>query len=72
MMYNILIAIRKGECIIVVYAIAAVMTVIPARWMVKSWGIMGAALNYLYSCSILFVIFAVILITVVMKKKKKC
>ena len=47
MMYNILIAIRKRACITVVYAIAAVLTVIPAVWMVKQWGVMGAALHYM-------------------------
>ncbi len=72
MMYNILIAIRKGKCIIAVYSITAIFTVLPARWMVKEGGIMGAAFNYLYSCSILFLLFAVILIYVVCNKKKKC
>lgn len=71
MMYNILIAIRKRACITVVYAIAAVLTVIPAVWMVKQWGVMGAALNYMYSCSLLFIMFAVILVYVVMKKKRE-
>lgn len=71
MMYNILIAIRKRTCITVVYAIAAVLTVIPAVRMVKQWGVMGAALNYMYSCSLLFIMFAVILVSVVVKRKKE-
>lgn len=71
MIYNILIAIRKGGCIIVVYAIAAALTILPARWMVESWGIMGAALNYLYSCLILFVIFTVILVWIVWRKNNE-
>lgn len=71
MTYNILIAIRKGNCLLPVYTIAAVLTILPARWMVEKWGIMGASLNYLYSCSILFLQFAVILIYVVLHHKKE-
>lgn len=69
MIYNILIAIRKGNCIIIVYTITALLTILPARWMVETWGIMGASLNYLYSCSILFIIFSAILVFVVTKNK---
>ena len=71
MMYNILIAIRKGGCIIVVYAITALLTILPSRLMVQKWGIMGAALNYLYSCSILFLMFGGILIFVILQKKRR-
>ena len=71
MMYNILIAIRKGGCIIVVYAITALLTIFPAKLMVQKWGIMGASLNYLYSCSILFLLFGGILIFVILRKKGK-
>ena len=71
MMYNILIAIRKGGCIIVVYAITAFLTIFPAKLMVQKWGIMGASLNYLYSCSILFLLFGGILIFVILRKKGK-
>lgn len=71
MIYNILIAIRWGKCMLPVYSIAAVITIAAARAMVNQWGIMGAALNYLLSCSILFVLFASILIYVILKKKRK-
>ena len=71
MMYNILIAIRKGGCIIVVYAITALLTIFPAKLMVQKWGIMGASLNYLYSCSILFLLFGGILLFVILRKKRK-
>lgn len=71
MMYNILIAIRKGGCIIVVYAITALLTIFPAKLMVQKWGIMGASLNYLYSCSTLFLLFGGILIFVILRKKGK-
>ena len=71
MMYNILIAIRNGGCIIIVYAITAVLTIFPARLMVEKWGIMGACLNYLYSCSVLFIQFAAILIYVIIRRKKQ-
>lgn len=71
MIYNILIAIRKGGCIIVVYAIAAVLTIFPAKVMVQTWGIMGACMNYLYSCSILFIQFSCILIFVILQKRKQ-
>lgn len=71
MMYNILITIRKGGCIIVVYAITALLTIFPAKLMVQKWGIMGASLNYLYSCSILFLLFGGILLFVILRKKGK-
>lgn len=70
MIYNILIAIRKGGCILPVYAVTALLTILPARPMVAKLGIMGAALNYLLSCSILFVLFAAILLVVIVKKRK--
>lgn len=71
MIYNILIAIRWGKCLLPVYSIAAVITILAAQAMVKQWGIMGAALNYVLSCSILFILFTCILIFVVLKKKKE-
>ncbi|WP_373212634.1 lipopolysaccharide biosynthesis protein [Ruminococcus sp. 5_1_39BFAA] len=69
MLYNILIAIRKGNCLLPVYSITAVLTILAARQMVKAWGIMGAALNYLLSCSILFVLFTSILVFVIIRRK---
>jgi len=69
MLYNILIAIRWGKCLLPVYSITAVLTIAVARTMVKQWGIMGAALNYLLSCSILFILFTGILVFVILKKK---
>ena len=71
MIYNILIAIRKDKCILPVYALTALITILPARAMVQKFGIMGAALNYLLSCSVLFILFFVILIWVILKKKKE-
>ena len=71
MLYNILIAIRKGNCLLVVYGITAVLTILPAKKMVQAWGVMGAALNYLLSCSILFVMFAAIHVYVVLQRKKE-
>jgi O-antigen/teichoic acid export membrane protein len=69
MMYNILIAIRKGGCIILVYGIVAVLTILPAKWMIEKWNIMGAALNYLFSCSLLFLLFGSILTFVIVRMK---
>lgn len=69
MLYNILIAIRKGSCIIVAYGITAVLTILPAESMVRNWGILGACLNYLYSCSVLFLIFAVILTYIIIRER---
>ena len=69
MIYNILIAIRWGKCMLPVYSITAVITIAAARAMVTQWGIMGASLNYLLSCSILFVLFTSILIYVILRKK---
>ena len=65
MIYNILIAIRWGKCLLPVYSVTAVITIAAARIMVRQWGIMGAALNYVLSCSILFILFTGILIFVV-------
>ena len=69
MIYNILIAIRWGKCMLPVYSITAVITIAAARAMVNQWGIMGASLNYLLSCSTLFVLFTSILIYVILRKK---
>ena len=71
MLYNILIAIRWGKCLLPVYSITAVITILAAQAMVKQWGIMGAALNYVLSCSILFILFTTILIFAILKKKKE-
>lgn len=68
MIYNILIAIRHGECLLPVYSVTAVLTILPARRMVSTWGVMGAALNYLLSCSILFILFSSILIFIILKQ----
>ena len=69
MLYNILIAIRWGKCLLPVYSITAVITIAVARIMVQQWGIMGAALNYLFSCFVLFVLFTSILIFAILRKK---
>ena len=68
MMYNILIAIRKGSWIVLVYGITALLTILPARIMVDNWKVLGASLNYMYSCLLLFIAFAGILIYVVIKE----
>lgn len=69
MIYNILIAIRHGGCMIAVYTIATVLTALPARWMVGKWGVMGAVCNYLFSGFLLFVMFGGILIFIIGKRK---
>ena len=69
MIYNILIAIRWGKCLLPVYSITAIITIAAARILVQQWGIMGAALNYVLSCSILFVLFTLILVYVILRKK---
>ena len=71
MIYNILIAIRKGNCILPVYAAAAVLTILPSRKMVALWGVRGACLNYLLSCSILFLLFGAILVVHYRKRQKE-
>ena len=70
MLYNILIAIRKGGSILPVYLVATVLTVIPARKMVELWGIRGACLNFVLSSMILFVQFAVLAAWHYRKRKK--
>ncbi len=68
MIYNILISIRWGKCLLPVYSITAVITITAARILVQQLGIMGAALNYVLSCSILFVLFTLILVYVILRK----
>lgn len=70
MMYNILIAIRKGGSIKIVYGIVAIATVLVVKPMIANYGMMGAAMNYLFSCSMLFVIFAANLLFVCRKKSE--
>lgn len=69
MLYNILIAIRKGGSILPVYLVATVLTVIPVRKMVELWGVKGACLNFVLSSSILFVQFAVLAVWHYRKRK---
>jgi len=69
MTYNILIAIRKGGSIKLVYGITAVISILIVRPMIRSWGMMGAALNYLFSCTMLLVIFGGILLHICVKRK---
>lgn len=69
LIYNILIAIRHGGAIKTVYGIVAVLSIAVVRLMITYMGMMGAALNYLLSCTMLFVIFAVILLRVCRKQK---
>ena len=71
MLYNILIAIRHERSLLVVYSITAVLTILPARTMITSWGMTGAALNYGYSCLILLLLFAGTLWYVVAKNRNK-
>lgn len=70
MIYNILIAIRKGGSIKIVYGTVAILTIAVVRPMIDRYGMMGAALNYLFSCSMLFVIFVTILLIVCRKRSK--
>lgn len=71
MIYNILIAIRQGNYILPVYAVTALITIVPARKMVAAWGMQGACLNYFLSSSILFLLFGGILILQYLKKGEK-
>lgn len=68
MLYNILIAIRESKCIIFVYSIVAVITAAAAKVMVVKWGLTGAALNYLFSCTLLFVTFVIAFLIIIRKK----
>ena len=71
MVYNVLIAIRKNQFILPVYALVTILTILPVRWMLRRFSMMGACLNYLYSCCLLFLIFAGILTAVTIMKGKK-
>ena len=64
MLYNILIAIRHGGSIKTVYAIVAVASILVVNPMISRFGMMGAAMNYLFSGSMLLVIFASILLVI--------
>ena len=69
MLYNILIAVRKDRLMLPIYGLAAILTVLPVRWMVTEFRMMGAAACYLYSCFLLFVFFAANLIYVFRKNR---
>ena len=69
MIYNILIAIRRGNCILVVYGITSVITALISHRMVSKMLITGAALNYLFSCTLLLLLFGFILVYEISKKK---
>lgn len=62
MIYNILIAIRQGQSIKIVYSIVTVISIIVVKPMINSWGMMGAALNYLLCELALLMFFAAILL----------
>ena len=64
MMYNVVIAIRKEKFMLPVYLIVTVLTLLPVRWMVRRFGVMGACLNYVYSCGLLALIYGGILLVV--------
>ena len=64
MLYNILIAIRHGGCIKIVYGVVAAVSIAVVRPMIVQWGMMGAALNYLLSCSLLLLCFGAILLAI--------
>lgn len=61
MIYNILIAIRHGGSIKIVYAIVAASSIIVVRPMIANFDMMGAALNYLFSGTMLLIMFSSIL-----------
>ncbi len=62
MSYNILIAIRHGRSIKIVYTIVAVISILVVRPMINAFSMMGAALNYLLSATLLLVFFVAILL----------
>ncbi len=71
MTYNILIAFRYGQYIKWVYAAVGVVCVLVVVPMVNAWGMMGAALNYLLSCTLLLAVFGVLFISVLRKGQSK-
>lgn len=70
MLYNILIAIRHGGCIKIVYGIVAAVSIAVVRPMIAQGGMMGAALNYLLSCSLLLLSFGAILLAICRREQK--
>ena len=69
MTYNVLIAIRRGGSIKTVYGVVSVISIAVVRPMIQKFGMMGAALNYLLSCSLLLVCFGFLLIRICRKNR---
>ncbi len=67
-LYNILRAIRHEKLILPVYAFAAAITAIVVIPMIRLSGMLGACFNYLFSCSILFASFVIVLISAAAKQ----
>jgi len=68
MIYNILIAIRHGGSIKIVYGIVAAASIIIVRPMITHFAMMGAALSYLSSGVMLLILFSFILLFVCKKE----
>lgn len=71
MSYNILIAIRHGKSIKLVYGIVTVISILVVQPMITAFSMMGAALNYLLSGSLLLLFFLIILVYVCKRKDTK-
>ncbi len=70
MIYNILIAIRHGGSIKIVYAVTTAASICVVRPLVSRYGMMGAALNYLFAELMLLIIFSAILLYVFRKNNR--
>ena len=68
-LYNLLIAIRHEKCIIITYGLVAILMTGAIFMMVSRFGMLGASMGYFISCVALCVIFAIILVVLVKRKR---
>ena len=69
-LYNVLIAIRHEKCIIFVYVLTAICMTIVGYVLVQMKGMIGAAITYVLSCTVLSCSFIVLLIYFMCKRKQ--
>ncbi len=69
-LYNVLIAIRHEKCIIFVYVLTAICMTMAGYALVQLQGMIGAAIAYVLSCTVLSCSFIVLLIYFICKRKQ--
>lgn len=69
-LYNVLIAIRHEKCIIFVYVLTAICMTIVGYALVQMQGMIGAAIAYMVSCTVLSGCFGLLLFYFIQKRKQ--